>query len=194
MADACAAPHSAKPCLLPCDQNGLCRLLGWCCRPYEREVAFSIGRHYLTNETLPEELYQKIIATRNYRYANPGQNGESRGLHRLSVGSLEACAGVDFMMCVQVRDECSAAAVFCHAGLDSACAILPPPRSVRGGDSTVQGCCQQGERAATHSGRQVLQPGGVHVPACFPCMMPFCLATQILSASMHVCNASKQVW
>ena len=38
------------------------------CRPYEREVIFSIARHYKTNETLPEELYQKIAATRNYRY------------------------------------------------------------------------------------------------------------------------------
>jgi len=37
-------------------------------RPYEREVIFSIGRHYKTNETLPEELYKKIAATRNYRY------------------------------------------------------------------------------------------------------------------------------
>ena len=37
------------------------------CRPYEREVVFSIGKHYKTNETLPEELYQKIAAARNYR-------------------------------------------------------------------------------------------------------------------------------
>ena len=37
------------------------------CRPYEREVIFSIGKHYKTNETLPEELYQKIAAARNYR-------------------------------------------------------------------------------------------------------------------------------
>ena len=37
------------------------------CRPYEREVIFSIGKHYKTNETLPEELYEKIAAARNYR-------------------------------------------------------------------------------------------------------------------------------
>ena len=59
------------PCMAVCS---LCELdrayCHSCCRPYEREVAFAIGKHYQTNESLPEDLYQKISASRNYRYAS----------------------------------------------------------------------------------------------------------------------------
>ncbi len=37
------------------------------CRPYEKEVLLSFAKHYQTNESMPEELYNKVQAARNYR-------------------------------------------------------------------------------------------------------------------------------
>lgn len=37
------------------------------CRPYEKDVIMSFARHYQTNESLPQELYNKLKAARNYR-------------------------------------------------------------------------------------------------------------------------------
>ena len=39
------------------------------CRPYTRNVCFSFARHYQTNESMPEALYAKLLAARNYRCA-----------------------------------------------------------------------------------------------------------------------------
>lgn len=37
------------------------------CRPYEKDVIMSFARHYQTNESLPQELYNKLKAARDYR-------------------------------------------------------------------------------------------------------------------------------
>lgn len=36
----------------------------WC---YERQCLFSFAKHHETGEPLPEELYQKLVAARNFR-------------------------------------------------------------------------------------------------------------------------------
>ena len=37
----------------------------WC---YNRDTLNSFARHYETGEPLPEDLYQKLVAARTYRY------------------------------------------------------------------------------------------------------------------------------